>query len=80
MDPDRLPDMARVTRVEIMHEEHPSCVHHWVLDDPVGSTVSGRCRRCGGTREFGARLVGDDHLEDDRDRARSERRSASKAG
>jgi hypothetical protein len=28
------------------------CVHHWVLESPKGELTSGRCKKCGGTRQF----------------------------
>jgi hypothetical protein len=29
-----------------------TCVHHWVIDAPSGRESSGRCKRCGATRNF----------------------------
>lgn len=40
--------------LEVVTSERNSCVHHWVLNDPVGGEVHGRCRHCLATRAFPA--------------------------
>ena len=37
---------------EELTTEPPVCVHHWILEAPVGSTTAGRCRVCGELRDF----------------------------
>ena len=34
------------------------CVHHWVLSAPSDEVVRGRCKRCGGTRDYPASAEG----------------------
>ncbi len=33
-------------------EPEDGCAHHWLIDPPNGAVSSGRCRKCGETREF----------------------------
>jgi hypothetical protein len=30
----------------------PDCTHHWVIESANGPTSLGRCKLCGGRREF----------------------------
>ena len=29
-----------------------TCVHHWLIEAPSGRESMGRCKRCGGTKNF----------------------------
>ncbi len=31
-----------------------SCVHHWLLSEPIAGVIVGRCKRCHGERDFPA--------------------------
>ena len=44
-----MPELEIVTA-----ERAQSCVHHWVLGDPVAGQILGSCRRCKATRTFPA--------------------------
>ena len=57
--------MGEANPLQSVREGTPSCVHHWVLDDPDVGVVSGRCKRCGGERVFSARPDGLDRFDDD---------------
>lgn len=59
--------MGRRTELEVVTEDAPACVHHWVLGDPSEGAIPARCKRCGGERVFAARVEGVDRSEDDRD-------------
>ena len=43
-------DVAAEAR-SVTTEDH---VHHWILSEPSGGEVPGRCKGCGETREFPA--------------------------
>lgn len=54
-----------------LHGASPSCVHHWLLSEPVAGAVSGRCKRCGGERAFPATPEGIERFDDYRELMRS---------
>ena len=33
-------------------ENVANCVHHWIIDSPIGDTSAGVCRHCGARRFF----------------------------
>ena len=41
------------------------CVHHWVIDTPSGPASRGRCKLCGGEREFKNYLDNTPYWEND---------------
>ncbi|MEX2373644.1 MAG: hypothetical protein WD800_07570 [Dehalococcoidia bacterium] len=47
--------------------EAPSCVHYWLLSEPVAGAISGRCQRCGQDRVFSAHPEGTDRFDDYRE-------------
>lgn len=47
------------------------CVHHWLLSEPVAGVIAGRCKRCGGERDFPATPEGIERLEDYRELAQA---------
>jgi hypothetical protein len=48
-----------------------SCVHHWLLTDPVGGHIPATCKRCGATRGFPANPEGTDRFDDYRELTQS---------
>lgn len=45
----------------------PSCVHHWLLSEPAGGVVLGRCLRCSATRTYAASPESTDRFDDYRE-------------
>ena len=45
----------------------PTCVHHWLLSEPVAGAITGRCKRCGGVRSFPATPEGVEQFDDYRE-------------
>jgi hypothetical protein len=48
-------------------ETLPRCVHHWILGDPSGGFVMGRCKRCNATRAYPAHPDSNDRFDDYRE-------------
>lgn len=51
---------------ELLHEA-TACTHHWLLGDPVGGVIPGRCKRCHAERPFPAHPEGTDRFDDYRE-------------
>ena len=47
--------------------EPPACVHHWLLGEPAGGMVVGRCKRCDATRVYPASPESTDRFDDYRE-------------
>jgi hypothetical protein len=47
--------------------EPPGCVHHWLLGEPTGGMVVGRCKRCDATRIYPASPDSTDRFDDYRE-------------
>jgi len=62
--------MAEDTELRLL-SDLPTCVHHWVLAEPVAGTVAGRCKRCGGERAFPATPEGTERFDDYRELTQS---------
>jgi len=45
----------------------PSCIHHWLLGEPAGGVVLGRCLRCNATRTYAASPESTDRFDDYRE-------------
>lgn len=52
MDEQSLSNEPRTALHAVDDPARPTCVHHWILDDPANGTVDGRCKRCGASRAF----------------------------
>ena len=44
----------RTANLILVDTQAPDCVHHWLLMDPVGGRIIGRCRSCDATKVFPA--------------------------
>lgn len=44
-------DLA-ITNIEANGNGGVDCVHHWIIETPIGATSAGVCKRCGDTRRF----------------------------
>jgi hypothetical protein len=40
--------------LQIVADDTPHCVHHWVLGDPTSGVILGRCKRCNATKAYPA--------------------------
>jgi len=38
----------------IVDGDHPACIHHWMLGEPVAGLIAAHCRKCGARRAYGA--------------------------
>lgn len=45
----------------------PTCVHHWVLSEPIGNQIPGLCKRCGARRVYSGSIDGTDRFDDYRE-------------
>jgi len=48
-------------------DQQPSCIHHWLLGDPAGGVILGRCRHCHSTRAYAASPESNDRFDDYRE-------------
>jgi hypothetical protein len=55
------------TPLHALDPEAPACVHHWLLGDPVGNQIPGRCKRCGARRVYSNSIEGTDRFDDYRE-------------
>ncbi len=51
----------------LLNTDTPSCVHHWLLGDPVGNQIPGLCNRCGARRVYSNSIEGTDRFDDYRE-------------
>lgn len=56
--------MAETPNLMDTTPELPSCIHHWLLNEPEAGMIAGRCKRCGLDRLFPARPEGLDRFDD----------------
>ena len=56
-----------MTELQIVDGTQPSCVHHWMLGEPAGGLIVGRCRRCNATRTYPASPDSTDRFDDYRE-------------
>lgn len=55
------------TRLHAVSQDAPTCVHHWLLGDPVGGQIVGQCKRCGARRVYSTSIEGTDRFDDYRE-------------
>ena len=60
-------DPEPLTVGEATEPEEPTCVHHWMLGEPTGGMIVGRCRRCDATRIYPASPDSTDRFDDYRE-------------
>lgn len=56
-----------VNQLRVLDPTAPSCVHHWLLGEPVGNQIPGRCKRCGARRVYSNSIEGVDRFDDYRE-------------
>lgn len=49
---------------ELEENADKKCPHHWILPVANGPTSLGKCRLCGGEKEFSNHIIGDSNWED----------------
>jgi len=54
-------------QLHALTSDAPACVHHWLLGDPVGNQIIGRCKRCGARRVYSNSIEGTDRFDDYRE-------------
>ncbi len=59
--------MAEHTSDVAVAVETPSCIHHWILGEPLAGIITGRCKRCGMDRLFPASPEGAERFDDYRE-------------
>lgn len=52
-------------RVEELEETliEARCIHHWIIEPPMGATSTGICKHCGEEREFRNQLRPNDQID-----------------
>jgi len=48
-----------------------SCVHHWLLGDPMEGRIPATCKRCGASKGFSTNPEGTDRFDDYRELTQS---------
>ena len=51
--------------------ETPTCVHHWMLGDPVEGRIPATCKYCGADKGFSTNPDGTDRFDDYRELTQS---------
>ena len=58
---------TEIPNLQLVTDQVLSCVHHWVLGDPVSGVILGECKRCGATRLYSASPEGTERFDDYRE-------------
>jgi len=48
-----------------------SCVHHWLLGDPIAGRIPATCKRCGADKGFSTNPEGTERFDDYRELTQS---------
>ena len=60
-------EMLEQPKLVVVTSEASLCIHHWVLGEPLGGRIMGRCRKCDASREYAASPQSTDRFDDYRE-------------
>ena len=57
--------------ISIATAQTASCVHHWLLGDPMEGRIPAQCKRCGASKGFSTNPEGTERFDDYRELTQS---------
>ena len=57
--------------IRVATTDSMSCVHHWMLGDPIEGRIPASCKRCGASKGFSTNPEGTERFDDYRELTQS---------